>query len=363
MQGNISGQGSVGGAVISTAMALGRVPRYASVSILYNGQDVGMAGRLKSLSYTDNSSGTSDEIILTFERRDADWLRHQYSIDLGSDLDVTIWFHHWNKSGELQKYHCGNFTLDDITFSAVPRQCIVRGVSVPAADAFQGDPISKTWEHVTLKQIAQEKMEKYGMSDLFYWGEEPVIETVEQSMQPDSTFLSSLCSKQGMFLKIYKKALVIFDKSVYESWDVTARFTESDFETWNWNCTLNGTYTGATISYTGPKPEKRKKGQKRPVIDITVGQGPRLLHINEKADDEAEALRIAKAKVNAENEKAVTISFSALSNPDVVATCNIEIYGMGICDGKYFVDKVMHTVSGSGGSSMKVSAYRIFNRL
>ena len=113
----------------------------------------------------------------------------------------------------------------------------------------------------------------------------------------------------------------------------------------------------------GPKPEKRKKGQHRPVIDITVGQGPRLLHINEKADDEAEALRIAKAKVNAENEKAITLSFTALTNPNVVATSNIEVYGMGLCDGKYFVERVTHTVSGSGGSSMKVSAYRIFNRL
>lgn len=357
----VSGQSSVSGSVLS--LDLGGIPRYASISILYNGKSVGMEERLKSLNYTDNSSGTSDEIILTFERRDADWLRYQYSIDLGSDLDVTIWFHHWNKAGELQKYHCGNFTIDDITFSAVPRQCIVRGVSVPAADSFQGDPISKTWEQITLKQIAQEKMEKYGMSDLFYWGEEPVIETVEQSMQPDSTFLSDLCSKQGMFLKIYKKALVIFDKAVYEAWDVVARFTETDFENWDWNCTLSGTYTGATISYMGPKPEKRKKGQHRPVIDITVGQGPRLLHINEKADDEAEALRIAKAKVNAENEKAITLSFTAVANPNVVATSNIEVYGMGLCDGKYFVERVVHTVSGSGGSSMKVSAYRIFNRL
>lgn len=107
------------------------------------------------------------------------------------------------------------------------------------------------------------KMQKYGMNDLFYWGEEPVIETVEQSMQPDSTFLSELCTKQGMFLKIYKKALVIFDKSVCELRDVVARFTEIDFENWDWNGTLNGTYTGATISYI----VRSRRREKRDSID------------------------------------------------------------------------------------------------
>ena len=68
-------------------------------------------------------------------------------------------------------------------------------------------------------------------------------------------------------------------------------------------------------------------------MDIVVGEGTRLLHINEKAESEEEAFRIAKAKINSENEKAVTISFTAMGDPNVVATCNIEIYGMGRCNG------------------------------
>lgn len=154
MEDNLSGYGIIG--------SIGNLPRYAKVTVLYNGQDVGMATRLKSLSYTDNSSGTSDEIILTFERRDADWIRNQISIDLGADLEITIWFYNWNKLGEVQKYPCGSFTIDDITFSAVPRQCIVRGVSIPAEESFHEDPISKTWEQITLKQIAQEKCKNMG---------------------------------------------------------------------------------------------------------------------------------------------------------------------------------------------------------
>lgn len=337
--------------------------RYIDVSVLYDGAEIGLSNKLKSLSYTDNSSGTSDEIVLTFEGRDADWLRTDFVPKKEHDLDVTFYLNNWFKVGDRLPYHCGNFILDDLTYSGSPRQCVIRGVSMPAAYGFQVDPLSKTWEKVTLKQIAEEMMAKYEMSQLYYWADEPVIETVAQDEQTDSEFLYDICEKQGYFLKIYKKALVIFDKKLYEPRDITATFKETDFENWEWNSTLNGTYTGATISYAGPKPEKRKKGVKQQVIDVTIGEGPRLLHINEKADNEGEAERIAKAKINSENEKAVTISFSALGNPNVVATCNIEVTGMGRCNGKYFVDKVTHRISGGSNYTMDVSGYLIFARL
>lgn len=337
--------------------------RHIECEVLYDGKEVGLSNRLESLNYTDNASGVSDEIILTFSARDADWLRNNFIPEKEHDLDVSLWMHNWKRDGDMLRYHCGNFTLDDLTYSGPPSQCIIRGVSVPAAESFQVDPVSKTWKQVTLKQIAMEMMAKYGMQDLFYWGAEPVIETVEQSAQTDSEFLYDICEKQGMFLKIYKKALVIFDKAVYEPIGPTAVFSEHDFEEWEWNSTLNGTYTGAAISYTIPRPKTGyKKGEKQQVLNVTVGEGPRILHINEKADSEGEALRIAKSKVNAENEKAVTMSFTAMGDPNIVATCNIGIKGMGRCNGKYFVNKVVQRVSGDG-YSMSVSGYRIFNRM
>lgn len=330
--------------------------RRVTCEVLYNGKEVGFSYKLESLSYTDNSSGTSDEIILTFSGRNADWMRNDFIPQKGSDLDVTMWLHNWKRPGDCLKYHCGNFTLDDLSYSGSPRQCTIRGVSIPANEAFQVVPICKTWKKVTLKQIAMEIIKKYGMRDLYYHGGEPIMEVVEQSNQADSAFLYDICKKQGMFLKIYKKDLVIFDKMAYEPRGTTADFTESDFDgNWEWNSTLNGTYTGAAIAYTVP--------EKKQTINVIVGTGPRILQINERAESEGEAQRIAKAKVNLENEKAVTISFAAMGNPDIVATCNIGIYGMGQCNGKYFVDKVQQRVTGSGGYTMNVSGYRIFKRL
>ena len=277
------------------------------------------------------------------------------------ELDVTYYLHNWKKDGDRLRYHCGAFTVDDIRFTGTPRVCTIKGVSIPAAESFQTVPSSKSWGSVTLKQIAQEMIVKYGMTNLHYWGAEPVIENVEQDNKTDSAFLNEICEKQGMFLKVYKKALVIFDKTIYEPRGVTASYRESDFDgNYDWESTLVGTYTGATIAYTVPKEKGQKEQQ---VIRATVGEGPRMLYINQKAESEADAQRIAKAKVNSENEKAVKISFSAMEDPNIVATCNVAWEDMGVMNGKYFVEKVTHNISGSSGSKMKVSGYKIFNRL
>lgn len=331
--------------------------RSVSYKILYDGMEVGLSSKCESISYTDNSSGVSDEITLNLEDRETSWALNSFIPEKEHDLDVTLYFNDWNRDGETLAYHCGNFTLDDITYSggSSGHKCVIKGVSIPVSQSFQTCKASKLWKKVTVKQIAEEMMAKYGMADLYYWADEPVIETVEQDEQTDSEFLYDLCSSQGLFLKIYKKALVIFDKALYEGRGVTAKFKETDLEDWTWNSTLNGTYTGAKISYTHPK--------KKETITVLVGQEPRILTINEKADNEAEALRTAAAKVNEENEKAVTFEFTAMGNPDIVATCNIEINDMGRISGKYFVDKVTHSLSGSSGHSMTVRGYRIFERL
>ena len=201
------------------------------------------------------------------------------------------------------------------------------------------------------------------MTDLYYWADEPIIEKVDQNEQTDSEFLAELCKAQGLCIKIYKKALVIFDKKQYEARGITATYTETDLEDWTWNSTLVGTYTGAKIAYTQVDKKEKDAKKKTKVISVTVGAEPRILVLNEKAESQEEAERIAKAKVNEENEKAVSFEFSTLGNANIVASCNIEVKGMGRIDGKYYVTKVGHDLSGSSGHKMSVSAYKIFPKL
>ena len=157
--------------------------------------------------------------------------------------------------------------------------------------------------------------------------------------------------------------MVIFDKTIYEGRGITATYSEHDFEEWAWNTTLVGTYTGAKISYTQVDKNAKDEKEKTKVISVTIGDETRLLVLNEKADSKEEAERIAKAKVNSENEKAITLEFTALGDANIVASCNIEVKGMGRIDGKYYITKVSHELSGGSGHKMQVSAYKIFERL
>lgn len=361
--------------------------------IFYDGQEIGLTKRLESLDYTDNDQGQSDEVELTFAGNSATWLQMNTEIEKEHNIEVALTFTQWKSPGNFDNYHVGNFTVDDITFSGPPSVSVIKGISLPASTGFQTVKKSQTWNNVSIKQIAMEKMAEYAMANLFYNAEETILEVVEQADQTDSEFLYDLCKQQGLFLKIYKTGLVIFDKKVYESRGVKTTFRQKDIESYSWNSTLVGTYTGATIAYTNPEAAKNTSVAKKDaaaqkaanaqynvtnsynagkidpaannkMITVTVGEGPRILQINEHCENEYEARAKAVAKLNEENEKAVTIEFTTILNSDAYlnATNNFQIEDMGRMDGKYFCTSVTHSFSGSG-HQMTVKGYKIFNRL
>lgn len=323
--------------------------------ILCNGAEVNLSQNLLSLRYTDNASGSIDDIKLTIADREGNW--SGWNPQKEDDLDVTISMFNWESDGDTKTYHCGNFTLDDISYKGSPKTLSIGAVSQPASSSFKGGWVTKTWQKVTIKQIAMEIMAKYGMPKLYYWGNEYLIDTIEQDNQSDSEFLQQLCESYGFALKIYKKGLVIFDEALYESRGTARTFYPEDIEPgYEWNTTLQGTYTGAQISYTNGK-----QGQD---ITITVGTAERLMIMNEKADTQAEAETKARSAVNNANKSAVTMTFTLqLADPDIVASCNIQLEGFHQrINGKYYVDKVVNNIS-SSGYTMQVTCHKIMGRI
>lgn len=385
--------------------------RHASVLASYDGNVIELSPYIESLSYTDNASGTLDDITIVLNDRDGGFLTgHTWQPEKEKDLDVYIYLNNWNGDGQVEVYHCGNFVIDDISFSGSPRTMTIKGVSQPASSSFKDSPVSKTWQAVTVKQIAEGIMAKYGLTSLVYNAEEIMIESIEQDEKSDSEFMAEVCKKYGLSLKVYKVGFVIFRDTVYEqnpsyavygkpvaesaaetatgpaadtsigkatgpAAEIAAAAGSTDSENavavtdkvliqptvkeiepgWSWNSTLQGTYTGATISYTN--------GKKGKSLTCTVGEPTRLLKIKQKAESIAEAEKIAKEKVNEENKKAVTMSITpTLFDSGLFASYCIDIYNMGRCDGKYFVDRVSVSLS-SGGLKETVSLHKIFERL
>ena len=185
---------------------------------------------------------------------------------------------------------------------------------------------------------------------LEYLGDTIKLGTIEQSSEADSSFLKRLCEDYGMAIKIYCGKIILYDKGQFEARKAIATLKESDLLDWSYNSTLIGTYTGAQIKYTSGKNSKELK--------CVVGAGKRILNITEKVESLQEARLKACAKVNAENEKAVTMRVTIQANNKIAAGSTIKIKGFYQLSGKYFVDKVTHNIEAEGAYTMDLELHK-----
>lgn len=329
--------------------------RKTIASVDFNGKNVDttLKGLVKSISYIDSAKGEGDTLDLELVNMDKKWLNAWYPV-LGDKVKAKLTFKDWEKEGKDKKLNCGSFTLDDISFSGSPWSAKFSAISSPAGESFKTQERTKTWEKISLQAIAGEIAGRYGMS-LDYNGKTIMIDKLEQSNN-DSSFLSELCDKYGLSMKIYINKLVIFDQGKMEAKGPVATLNPDSFEGGSWDLkdTLYGVYTGATIQYKASDDSKE--------IKLTVGTPERLLNINETADNQADAKMKAEAQVNKSNEGATTLSGDIFPNPKIVAGVTVTVKGFGKCSGKYYVDKVTWDVSGSG-TSQKIEMHRCAKRL
>ena len=332
---------------------------HANPKLLYNGDmPVPLEHNVQSMEYTDYAEGNSDELIIYLTDQKQDWLSGWFP-EKGQYIDAYIDYYNWNQVFTVYAFHCGKFVIDDISLGGRAHQMTVKGVSQPAGTDFKETPRYKTWQKITIKQIAEEFVKAYGLESLVFSGDETVIEELEQDGISDCQFLKEVCDRYGYALKIYMVGFVIYRKAEYEAKAAIKIFkNEDEWDDWSYNTTLAGTYTGAKISYSNPN-----KGSEDDDIEITVGTAERLLIINERADSEAEAMEIAKNRVNKENESAETLEFTMRFQPAFIASSCFEVQGIHEkVNGKYFIEEIRTRMS-KQGLKMNVSAYKIFKRL
>lgn len=196
------------------------------------------------------------------------------------------------------------------------------------------------------------------INDLIYVGESAalskasndiLINSIEQSSQTDCEFLMSLCETYGFSMKVYAKKIIIFDQEAYKNKKSVATLCEKDLISWSWQSTLAGTYTGGEFTYTKPKSGKK--------IVAKVGGGNRILKKSGKADSTADAERKIKAAVDSANHKATTMSATIMGNARLFAGQCVDIEGLGKLSGKYYIDKITHSIG--NGYTMQLDMSKI----
>lgn len=311
-----------------------------------------MAEYSEGFTYTDPASGESDTVSIKLSNIDwrfaSTWLPAK-----GDKMTAKIVTQNWNAQGVEKVFSCGKFCVDDLSFSGPELTCTIGGVSVPDGNAFRCTERSKIWHEVTLKEVAREMARKYHLK-LSYTASKIKLGTIEQSNETDSSFLNKVCQDFDMALKIYYGKIIIYDKRIFEKRRPVATIHESDMQSWSCNSTITGTYTGARIKYAGDGDTER---------ECVVGSGKRILNISEKADNLQDAKIKACAKVNAENEKSVTMTVSIMADNRIAAGSTVNITGMYQFNGKYFVDQVSHSIEAGGGYTMDLELHKCQKRI
>lgn len=335
-------------------------PRKAKVNITYTPKGSSsnktvdeMAKYEESFSYTDAATGESDTVSVVVSNTDLRWA-NKWLPQKGDKLTATIVMQSWEAAGKDKSFSCGKFCCDDLSFSGPTLTCTIGGVSVPEGQAFRATPRTYTWEKVTIEEMARKIGKRYSLS-VHYDAKKITINSMEQNNKNDCDFLNTVCEDYGLYIKVYCGKIIIYDVDAYESKAAVASYDIADFDTWDYNTTLAGSYTGATIKYT--------KGDSNEELTLTVGSGSRILNINEKVDSLADAQIKACARVNKENRSTVTMSATIMANPKIVAGVCINIKGAYQLNGKFFIDKVTHNIDAEGGYIMSLEMHKVQTKI
>lgn len=212
---------------------------------------------------------------------------------------------------------------------------------------------TQTWEKVTIRQIASEIAGRYGLALVYDTDQDITLEREEQNEKTDSVYLKGLCNQYGLGIKVYASQLIIWSYEEYEARAPAAAIWPKMTRKWSYKGSIQGTYTGAKVSYSDP--------QKNETLEAFVGAEGRVLNVNQKAESIADAERIGRNAMRNANRKEITAELSLW--PDIsltlAASQTVQLTGFGKIDGIYFVSKVLHRISSGGEYEQGLSLYRI----
>lgn len=322
--------------------------RQAFAAIRLNGGEISgeYGGDGLSLTYTDNASDEIDDISITLQNRTGKWLRAWLPPE-GATLDAQIVTKEW--TGTLD---CGSFTVDDIKLGGWPLTAQINALAAPMDEEFSGIQRTRSWEKATLQEIASTIAGGSGLALEYTASYNPVLDFVSQTDQTNKEFLFDLFQKYGLTLKLYSTKMIIYDMADMEKQSSIRTLRPRDIISFSAHSTIMDTGYGAcSVKYTA------KDGETLEYTHSAEGKTGKTYECTMKVDNLAEAQRVAEAQLHEQNKNQVTFSCSLPGDTRLVSAVCVNIEGFGRFDGKYFIDKAVHSLG--GGYTVNLDTHRI----
>lgn len=325
--------------------------RRISYDLKYNGNKftADIDPFVTGLSYTDNFTGSADDLTINLADKDRIWLGNWMPEKGAAIQAVLIIPPGWgNKS--TSKRDLGYYEIDESSGGGPPTTVSIKSTSIPQESSLKGEKKSRSWEKTTLKKVLTDVAKKNGLGIYYDAADNPSFERLDQEYESDGAFLYRLCNENGLALKLANKKVYAIDEEQLESLDTVATINRTDqlIKKWNYKDTLNGSYKSCKVTYTDTQKKKTYKQTFTPSKPPKTG---RVLLVNEEVNSDAAALRLAKKKLREANKEATTVTITMAGIINLYAGQTVNIKGFSNLDGKYIIT----SLSGKTGDTSETT--------
>lgn len=287
-------------------------------AVIYNGKDIAADVEIGVLAVYDSCGDQVDALDAVFMDTRDQW--SGWNPQKGDTLGV-----------EQDGYRSGTMWIDRIRQDG--GRLALGAVSLPPDGKTKR---SKCWENITLMALAAEKAAAYGMSVEFYGVQAVPYARVDQIGRGDFGFLQERAQLEGCTMKVTDNRLVLYSDRYMESLPPAKAFTAAQFcRQPLFDNSAGKTYSSCTVSWGGVSGTAWASGVLGP--DLTVSDVP--------VGSIGEARRFAENLLRAQNKHETAGEFSVLLDTSVTAGNTVAVTGMGLSDGKYFVELAVHDFS------------------
>lgn len=345
--------------------------RRTRVNVVVEGEDFSarLEPYLTQFSFLDSLEGKADVAEVELHDVEKIWMGASFP-KRGSAARLQIVKEDWNGDGAIETLSLGTFELDEIQCAYPPLTCKIKFNSVSNGTRLKGQEKFRSWEKVNMRQIASDIASEAGLA-LYFDAEDFQLERVEQSQESSLALLKKLCSDNGLILKVSDNTLIIVDAMKYEARPATATLTygESAIKSFTATATVSKIYGDTNVYFKGSGAKDfilgffelftGKSGVKVRSIGegLARGSGDVVRVINRKVSSQAEAARLARAKLRETNKEEIKIEFELIGSFEFMAGVVVQLNGFGVFSGRMIIDEAAHKI-GADGYTVRIRGHR-----